>query len=203
MIIKEKNQYILNGKYWIGKKSGSYKVLEQKETKEGLALADGEIEIIDNIRRGKNTKDFYNNKIRDFEGEARKNTQLGALGEELVVDYEKTILIKAGREDLAELVRRTCDYAGNAEKFDVLSYDENGTEKYIEVKTTRGGLNNIFHISESEVAFSWEFADKYYLYRVYDLNPKTKSAKFKILRGAITREKLTATEYTCRLGEKI
>lgn len=153
-------------------------------------------------RNGKNTKEFYSNKNINFEGEIKKNTELGKKGEDVVVEYEKTKLIMEGREDLADKVFATREIAGNAEKFDVLSYDKDENEKYIEVKTTKGGLNNIFHISENEVEFSEQYKDKYYLYRVYNFNIKTMSADLKIIKGAINREKLQATNYTCRIGGK-
>lgn len=153
-------------------------------------------------RQGKNTKDFYNNKNINFEGEIRKNTELGKKGEDIVVEYEKSNLKIEGREDLAEKVVATREIAGNAEKFDILSYDKQGNEKYIEVKTTKGGFNNIFHISESEVKFSHQYGAKYYLYRVYNFNVKTMSADLKIIKGPIDREKLEATNYICRIGGK-
>ena len=81
-------------------------------------------------------------------------------GEDVVVEYEKTRLIMEGREDLVDKVLATREIAGNAERFDVLSYDKDENEKYIEVKTTKGGLNNIFHISENEVEFSEQYKDK-------------------------------------------
>ena len=84
----------------------------------------------------------------------------------------------------------------------IIGTDKDGNEKYIEVKTTKGGLNNIFHISENEVEFSEQYKDKYYLYRVYNFNIKTMSADLKIIKGAINREKLQATNYTCRIGGK-
>ena len=65
-------------------------------------------------------------------------------------------LIAEGRDDLAEKVFATRNIAGNAERFDVLSYDKDGNEKYIEVKTTKGNLDNLFYISENEIAFSEE-----------------------------------------------
>lgn len=153
-------------------------------------------------RNGKNTEEFYNNKNINFEGEIKKNTELGNKGEDIVVEYEKNRLIIDGRRDLAEKVFATREIAGNAERFDVLSYDKDGNEKYIEVKTTRGGINNIFHISENEVKFSKQYQDKYYLYRVYNFNAKTMSADLKIIKGAIKREKLQATNYVCRIGGK-
>ena len=169
-----------------------------------LELKEDEIEYTyeSEVRKGKNTKEFYSNKNINFEGEIKKNTELGKKGEDIVVEYEKTRLIIEGREDLADKVFATRDIAGNAERFDVLSYDKEGNEKYIEVKTTKGGLNNMFHISENEVEFSEQYQDKYYLYRVYNFNIKSMSADLKIIKGAINRDKLQATNYTCRIGGK-
>ena len=169
-----------------------------------LELKEDEIEYTyeSEVRKGKNTKDFYSNKNINFEGEIKKNTEFGKKGEDIVVEYEKTRLIIEGREDLADKVFATRDIAGNAERFDVLSYDKEGNEKYIEVKTTKGGLNNMFHISENEVEFSEQYQDKYYLYRVYNFNIKSMSADLKIIKGAINRDKLQATNYTCRIGGK-
>lgn len=156
----------------------------------------------DKNRKGKNTKDFYSNRNINFEGEIKKNSELGKKGEDIVVEYEKTGLIAESREDLADKVVTTREIAGNAERFDVLSYDKYGNEKYIEVKTTKGGLNNIFHISENEVDFSEQYKDKYYLYRVYNFNPKTMSANLKIIKGPINRDTLQASNYICRIGGK-
>lgn len=161
---------------------------------------DEETYYINQERKGRKTKEFYSNRDMDFEGELRKNTKLGNKGEDIVVDYEKDELILKGRKDLADKVFATRKQKGNAERFDVFSYDENGKEKYIEVKSTKGKLSNRFHISENEVQFSHEYADKYYLYRVYNLNPKTMTANLKIIKGPIDRDKLEATNYTCRIG---
>ena len=58
-------------------------------------------------RKGKNTNEFYSNKNINFEGEIKKNTELGKKGEDVVVEYEKTRLIMEGREDLADKVFAT------------------------------------------------------------------------------------------------
>ena len=150
-------------------------------------------------RNGKNTNEFYSNRNINFEGEIENNTELGKKGEDVVVEYEKNRLILEGREDLATKVFTTREIAGNAERFDVLSFDKDGNEKYIEVKTTKGGLNNVFHISENEIEFSEQYQDRYYLYRVYNFNIKSMSGNLKIIKGAIKREKLQATNYICRI----
>lgn len=153
-------------------------------------------------RKGKSTEEFYSNRNIDFEGELSRKSELGKKGEEAVVKFEKDFLIAHGRADLAEDVHRTSEINGNAERFDVLSYEIDGTPKYIEVKTTKGSATNKFHISESEVNFSHQYGERYYLYRVYNLNPKTMFAEFIIIPGPINRDILTPTNYTCRIDIK-
>ena len=183
-------------------KKDKYERIDTKKFILELKEDNSDLYEFDENRKGKNTKDFYSNKNINFEGEIKKNSELGKKGEDIVVEYEKKRLIVEGREDLADKVVTTREIAGNAERFDVLSYDKYGNEKYIEVKTTKGGLNNIFHISENEVDFSEQYKDKYYLYRVYNFNSKTMSADLKIIKGSINRDKLQASNYICRIGGK-
>lgn len=153
-------------------------------------------------RKGKSTEEFYSNRNINFEGELNRKSELGRKGEEAVVKYERDFLIAHGRADLANGVHRTSEINGNAERFDVLSYEVDGTPKYIEVKTTKGRATNKFHISESEVNFSHQYGDRYYLYRVYNLNPKNMLAEFIIKPGPINRDNLTPTNYTCKIDTK-
>ena len=155
-----------------------------------------------NERKGKDTKEFYSNKNYNFEGEAKKNSAVGKKGEDLVVEYEKMKLIAEGRNDLAEKVFATRNIAGNAERFDVLSYDKDENEKYIEVKTTKGNLDNLFYISENEIAFSEEYPENYYLYRIYKFDTETMSAFLSIKKGPIERKYLQSVNYVGRIGEK-
>nr|WP_241814017.1 DUF3883 domain-containing protein [Vibrio cyclitrophicus] len=78
-------------------------------------------------------------------------------------------------------VAKKTDYAG----YDVKSFDENGTEKFIEVKTTEKTIGTAFFISRNEVEVSRELGSQYWVYRVYDLNKKTGKAKFYLLNGPV------------------
>lgn len=169
-----------------------------------LQLSEDDTEYIYEIneRKGKDTKEFYSNKNYNFEGEAKKNSAVGKKGEDLVVEYEKMKLIAEGRNDLAEKVFATRNIAGNAERFDVLSYNKDGNEKYIEVKTTKGNLDNLFYISENEIAFSEEYPENYYLYRIYKFDTETMSAFLSIKKGPIERKYLQSVNYVGRIGEK-
>lgn len=152
-------------------------------------------------RKGKNTDEFGSNRNINFIEKDQKNSKLGDLGEDIVVEYEKNELINKGRPDLIDKVKPTRTFIGNTARYDVLSYDENGNEKYIEVKTTKGSANNEFHISDREIEFSHEHSDNYYLYRVYNLNAKTKTADLKVKQGPIEEDKLKARKFTGRLED--
>ncbi|WP_026523268.1 DUF3427 domain-containing protein [Butyrivibrio sp. MB2005] len=143
---------------------------------------------------GVKNRDFTGKNV-DFQGEAKKNSTKGRVGEDAVVAYEKEQLKQAGRADLASQVVATRDTIGETAKYDIQSYEVDGTLKYIEVKTTSGSKNNRFHISEGEVRFSENNPDHYYLYRLYNFDLKTGNGSFYIEKGPIDRNELTATNY--------
>ena len=61
---------------------------------------------MDSKRNGLSTNEFNKGNI-DFEGNATKNSALGKMGEDIIVEYEKQTLRSAGREDLAKQVCAT------------------------------------------------------------------------------------------------
>lgn len=72
----------------------------------------------------------------DFAQRDARNKQLGSLGEQLVVEYEKAALILKGRPDLAARVCCISAIQGDGAGYDVLSFEVDGNEKFIEAKTT-------------------------------------------------------------------
>jgi hypothetical protein len=130
-----------------------------------------------------------------------ENQRLGKAGEELVLIYERENLNKIGRQDLAEKVALTRDFLGNNAKYDVKSYNSDGSVKYIEVKTTKSNERNVFYISDGEIRFSEEYSDNYYLYRVYNFVEENKSAEFFVLKGKINRKNVKPQNYKYSLNE--
>jgi Domain of unknown function (DUF3883) len=91
--------------------------------------------------------------------------KLGTDGELLVYEYERKRLLAAGRSDLEKRVRHI---ALENRGYDVLSFNPaDGSEKRIEVKTTRGAATSPFYLTGREVRCSEEHPGSYYLYRVY------------------------------------
>jgi hypothetical protein len=122
----------------------------------------------------------------------------GRQGEELVLDYERDWLRQHGRPELADGVRWTSHEDGDGLGYDVSSFDLDGRERYIEVKTTALRAETPFYITSAELDFAQRHADRYALYRVYDVLGQP---RFFALEGDITRVlALTSMTYSARIA---
>lgn len=110
--------------------------------------------------------------VNYLEREAR-NASLGKAGELFVLEVEYARLLKAGKPKLAERIEHVSQTKGDGLGYDVLSFEDTGKERLIEVKTTRFGRMTPFFASSNEVKAS-STLDNYFLYRVFkfDANPK-------------------------------
>lgn len=106
-------------------------------------------------------------KINYLEKE-QSNKALGLFGEELVIEFEKWNLIKLGKDNLADKIEWISKVEGDGAGFDILSMNLNGTDKYIEVKTTRLGKETPFFFTSNELQFSIKKAQDYHLYRLFN-----------------------------------
>jgi hypothetical protein len=112
-------------------------------------------------------------KINYLEKE-QSNNKLGKSGEELVFNYEKWILIKNGKEHLADQVRWISQEEGDGAGFDILSKNRNGTDKFIEVKTTKLGKETPFFFSRNELLFSRHHIENFHLFRLFNFDNDVK-----------------------------
>ena len=110
----------------------------------------------------------------DFLKREADNSALGLLGEKFVVKFEKARLIYAGKEGLADKIEHTSQELGDGTGYDIRSYEENGTDRFVEVKTTRYSRYTPFYVTPNELKVSHERADHYNLYRVFQFkaNPQ-------------------------------
>jgi hypothetical protein len=101
-----------------------------------------------------------------LEAEAR-NHSLGRAGEEFVLKFEHERLWRAGKRTLADRIEHVSSTQGDHLGFDILSFEENGRERLIEVKTTRFGALTPFFATRNEVALSEHRDPEYQLYRLF------------------------------------
>ena len=102
------------------------------------------------------------------------NRKLGSQGERFVHDMEVEHLKQIGRPDLASKVEWTAVTQGDGLGYDIRSFDDRGTEKFIEVKTTRGPKSMPFLITANELAFAEEARNRYWIYRLFRFGLDTK-----------------------------
>lgn len=98
----------------------------------------------------------------------QNNQKLGRSGEELVLEYEKWRLNSRGFSKLAERVEWISQTTGDGSGFDILSRNLDGSDKYIEVKTTKLSKDTPFFFTINELQFSIEHKERYYLYRLFN-----------------------------------
>lgn len=117
----------------------------------------------------------------DFQAQAKEQKDLGDDGEELVKQYEIDYLKSKGLHDLAAKVEIMKDGVG----YDILSFNSDGSEKYVEVKTTTGNKFTPFFLSDNEFDFMKQNIGKYCIYRVFNYNADYNFAEFYEIKGDI------------------
>jgi hypothetical protein len=111
-----------------------------------------------------------------------RNQALGLAGEKLVLEFEHKRLWQAGRKDLANRIDHVANSAGDHLGFDILSFETDAREKFIEVKTTRFGAMTPFFASKNEVEVSETRENEYQLYRLFHFE---RQPKLFILPGSL------------------
>ena len=130
---------------------------------------------------------------RDYLAREARNQSLGRAGEEFVVHYERWRLIQRGHERLADQVEHTANVRGDGAGYDVLSFEEDGRERFIEVKTTAYAKETPFFISDGELSFANSHELEFRLYRVFGFR---RAPRMFELRGRPDRHcRLDATTY--------
>ena len=104
-----------------------------------------------------------------------QNRALGKAGEELVLVNERRTLAGAGRDDLARKVRWTAAEDGDGFGFDILSFEADGRDRLLEVKTTNGWDRTPFHISRNELEVANERREDWHLIRVWNFAREPKA----------------------------
>lgn len=111
-----------------------------------------------------------------------RNQTLGLAGEKLILEFEHKRLWQAGKRDLANRVEHVADTTGDHLGFDIKSFETDGRDRLIEVKTTRFGALTPFFASKNEVNVSEARESEYQLYRLFSF---TQQPKLFVLPGSL------------------
>jgi hypothetical protein len=97
-----------------------------------------------------------------------RNRALGRAGEERILAHERANLLAAGRSDLAGRIRWVSQIDGDGAGYDILSFDPDGRDRLIEVKTTKGWERTPFHITRNELTVAEERRADWRLVRLWN-----------------------------------
>ena len=112
-----------------------------------------------------------------------ERTILGDSGERFALDWERNRLRELGVTfDVIDEVIHFSKKYGDGSGYDIQSRKDGNFELlYIEVKTTKRGLNEPFYLSENEKIFMELYSDKARIYRVYNFNMDTNIGEIEII----------------------
>lgn len=106
----------------------------------------------------------------DIAEQDMRNRALGRAGEVRVLAHERSRLRNSGRPELALRIDWVAD-RNDAAGFDILSFEADGRERLIEVKTTNCRWDRApFHISRNEVDTSMARPRDWLLFRLWDFS---------------------------------
>ncbi len=104
----------------------------------------------------------------DFLAREQRNRSLAMAGQAFVMELERRRLTEAGCEVYADHVEHVSSEYGQGLGYDIQSYEIDGRERLIQVKTTRFRKETPLYVAANEVALSARHRERYWLYRVYN-----------------------------------
>jgi hypothetical protein len=119
----------------------------------------------------------------DFVRRDAANRELGRLGEEFVLEFERKRLHDGGQRDLASRIEWTAQLRGDGAGYDISSFNADGGTRLIEVKTTGLPKYHPFIVTGNEVRCSQARPDEFHLYRVFNFGP---AARLYMLPGELS-----------------
>ncbi|MGQ7373704.1 DUF3883 domain-containing protein [Streptococcus suis] len=141
----------------------------------------GVITTDQSIKRKDLRAQFSPKKI-DWQGLNGRRTELGRLGEEFIIRFETNRVLKFAEQDADKIIHLS-EEQGDGAGYDIISINEDGSDRYIEVKTTKGSLDTPFYMSENEKTFFEIHKNEgdLFIYRVYNFDEVTKTGKVEII----------------------
>lgn len=115
---------------------------------------------------------------RNYIEEEQRNKSIGDSGEQLVLNYERWRLNNEGKFSLAKKIEWVSKEQGDGAGFDILSKNIDGSDRFIEVKSTTLGKETPIFFSKRENDFSESNSGQFHLYRIFELKKTPKMFQF-------------------------
>jgi Domain of unknown function (DUF3883) len=113
-----------------------------------------------------------------------RNRALGLAGELFALEFESQRLWRAGAKKLADRIEHVAATKGDGLGYDIRSFEVDGRERLVEVKTTQFGGLTPFFATRNEVSVSAAEAERYQVYRIYSF---ARNPQLFLLPGSMAR----------------
>lgn len=160
-----------------------------------------EDETINNSCNPRSPDTFAGRKTNHLENE-KERKRIGDLGEQWVLKYEESKLIRLNMQKKVKEIQHTSAKAGDGTGYDILSFDNKGNPIYIEVKTTIHNRNTPFTVTRTELERSIKETENYRLYRLFNFNEESNAADLLILKGSLEGLCIEPEQYRVILADK-
>ncbi|HHW6502803.1 TPA: DUF3883 domain-containing protein [Staphylococcus aureus] len=136
----------------------------------------------EDLKRRQELRSRFVPKKIDWQSLNGSRAELGKYGEDFVIRYETNRILQFAPEDTDRIIHLS-EEQGDGAGFDIISLNEDGTERYIEVKTTKGNVDTPFYMTENERAFFELYKDEgnLFIYRVYNYDETQKVGEVQII----------------------
>ena len=124
--------------------------------------------------------------------------EIGLAGEDMIMETERKRLRDAGKPGLAKKIIHVSKEWGDGAGYDILSYNADGSEILIEVKTTLKDKSTGFIITANELECARQNRKKYKIYRIFEFNPNSNSGSvFYLSVEQLEKMRLIPLQYKC------
>lgn len=145
----------------------SFLNLEKQKAEKSFSEMLNEEPVTSEVKEDEPT--YRPSKINYLERE-QNNRSIGEAGEGLIIKYEQWRLSEAGKSSLADRIEWVSKDQGDGAGFDILSKNTNGTDRYIEVKTTKLSKETPIYLTKTELSFASLKESNFFLYRVFNFD---------------------------------
>jgi hypothetical protein len=116
------------------------------------------------------TQNTIKSSLPNYEEQSIRNTEIGDRGEKIVMDFEFERLKQSPK--LQKRIRQVSK-TSNQYGYDILSFEEDESKRYIEVKATRAKVGDAnFYLTINELNTAKEL-DNYFIYVVFEIETTT------------------------------
>lgn len=104
---------------------------------------------------------------------------IGEIGEQIVLN----LLQEEAKKNKLKSPLHASKVEGDGLGYDIKKYNKDGSEKFIEVKTTTSSNSAGFEMSQNEINFSEKARTNYKVYRLFNLNNIDMTVNIAIFEG--------------------